>query len=264
LKPFVVPILLYHSVSDAPPDWIAPFTVSPEVFARHLELISSLDRQVLSVSQMADRLEASSAWSDNAVVLTFDDGFADMADVVAPALAERGFPATLYVTTGVLSGRRGPRMAHRLPPAATLEWRQLPALEDAGIEIGAHTQSHPALDVLSPAEAFGEVRDCKRYLEDELGHEVRSFAYPHGHHDQRVISMVQRAGYHSACAVKNALSSTGDDRFALSRLTVMTDTPIERFGQWLHGKGAPLGSSRRRWRTRLGRQYRRLAAREWR
>jgi peptidoglycan/xylan/chitin deacetylase (PgdA/CDA1 family) len=263
LTPFVVPILLYHSISETPPDWIAPFTVRPDVFARHLELISSLRCQVLSVSQMVDRLEAGSPWSDRVVVLTFDDGFADMADVVAPVLAERGFPATLYVTTGALSGRRS-GLASRLPPAATLEWRQLPGLEQAGIEIGAHTQSHPALDVLSAPEAFAEIRDSKSCLEDELGHEVRSFAYPHGHHDRRVISMVQRAGYDSACAVKNALSSTGDDPFALSRLTVMAATPPERLGQWLLGKGAPLCSRRRRWRTRLGRQYRRLAAWEWR
>lgn len=34
-----VPILLYHSISPDPPDWIAPFTISPATFRAHLDVV---------------------------------------------------------------------------------------------------------------------------------------------------------------------------------------------------------------------------------
>ena len=143
LTPLAVPILLYHAVDDSPPGWIAPFTVKPEVLYRHLDLIAALGCQPLTVTEMADRLQPGRAWPDRPVVITFDDGFADVASVVAPALAARGFPATVYVTTGALSA--GPTCTpHRLPQAAMLRWDQLSALEAGGIELGAHTLDAPA------------------------------------------------------------------------------------------------------------------------
>jgi peptidoglycan/xylan/chitin deacetylase (PgdA/CDA1 family) len=255
-----VPILLYHSVSESPPTWIAPFTVHPDVFAQHLKIIAAAGCHALTVSEMVDRLGAGDSLPDRVVVITLDDGFVDTADVVAPALAARGWPATLYVTTAALSGP-GSTSTHRLPPAPMLGWTQLPGLELLGLEIGAHTQTHPALDILSDPAALEEIQGSKVRLEDALGHPVRTFAYPHGHHDRRVSALVQHAGFDSACAVKNALSSAGDDRFGLARLTVMASTSPPLLAAWVTGHGAPVSSSRRKLRTRAGRHYRRLAAR---
>ncbi len=289
MMPLAVPILLYHAVDESPPGWIAPYTVKPDVFRRHLDLIASLGCQPLTVTEMAERLQPGRSWPDRPVVITIDDGFADVASVVAPALAAQGFPATLYVTTAALSA--GPTSApcgvgptgapcgvgptgtpcgvgptgapHRLPQAAMLRWDQLPALEADGIELGAHTLTHPPLDILPEGMAYTEIKDSKVVLEDALGHPVRSFAYPHGHHDRRVTTLVRHAGFDSACAVKNALSSATDDAFALSRLTVLASTPDGTLEQWLLGSGAPRCSPRRKLRTRAGRQYRRFVAREW-
>jgi len=255
----LIPILLYHSVNESPPAWIAPFTVTPEAFTEHLDLMVALDCQPLAVSALVDRLASGQPLPARPVVITFDDGFADTASISAPVLAARGFPATVYVTTAALSGRLS-TPCHRLPPAPMLSWDQLPQLERQGIELGAHTLTHPALDILPERPAFTEIRDSKLVLEAALGHLVRSFAYPHGHHDRRVADLVRRAGFDSACAVKERLSGAADDRFALSRLTVMASTPVARLEQWLLGRGAPSCSPRRKLRTRAGRQYRRFLA----
>jgi peptidoglycan/xylan/chitin deacetylase (PgdA/CDA1 family) len=257
-----VPILLYHSVDQKPSRWIAPFTITPEVFQEHLDVIASLNCQPLTVSALVDCLRSERPLPARPVIITFDDGFADMAATVAPGLARRGFPATLYVTTAALLGGPIPT-PHRLPPAAMLSWDQLSRLEADGIEVGAHTLTHPALDTVSERTAFTEIGGSKAALEEALGHPVRSFAYPHGHHDRRVTTLVRRAGFDSACAVKNTLSSAADDQFALSRMTVMAVTSAGCLEQWLLGQGAPLWSPRTRWRTRAGRQYRRFVSRAW-
>ena len=54
--PRLVPILLYHSVSANPPDWIGPFAVSPASFSGHLDAVLASGRQPLTVSQLVDGL----------------------------------------------------------------------------------------------------------------------------------------------------------------------------------------------------------------
>jgi len=82
-----------------------------------------------------------------------------------------------------------------------------------------------------------EVDEPKRRLEDQLGHQLASFAYPHGYSSRRVREAVAAAGYTSACAVKHALSGPGDDRYALARVVVDADTTAEGLERMLRGDG---------------------------
>jgi hypothetical protein len=72
-----------------------------------------------------------------------------------------------------------------------------------------------------------------------------------------VRRLVIDCGYQSACAVKNALSSTTDDAFSLARLTVEASTPPSRIAAWVAGEGAPVAWTRERLRTRAWRLCRR-------
>jgi hypothetical protein len=73
--------------------------------------------------------------------------------------------------------------------------------------------------------------------------------------------VVAEAGYTSACAVKNAMSHTGDDRFAIARLMLEATHTRDDFLRMLSGEGVPVAGSRDRWKTRGWRIARRgLAA----
>jgi peptidoglycan/xylan/chitin deacetylase (PgdA/CDA1 family) len=141
-----------------------------------------------------------------------------------------------------------------------LDWSLLRDVAEAGTEIGAHSHTHPHLDTLSPAHAQDEVVRPKRLLEDELQREVPSFAYPNGYSSASVRRLVRDAGYRSACSVKNAFSSPGDDRFSLARLTVRSTTSLTEIEEWLGGRGAPPAPQRELARTRGWRLYRRAKA----
>jgi peptidoglycan/xylan/chitin deacetylase (PgdA/CDA1 family) len=251
----VVPILLYHSVSDDPASWIRRFAVTPEAFRAHLALVAEHGAEALTVSGFVDALaHGPEALPARPVLITFDDGFADFHEHALPALADRGLASTLYVTTGFLGRRTGPGEASG---ERMLDWRQLAEVRDAGVEIGGHTHSHPQLDTLRPARAGDEVVRCKSLLEERLGVAVGSFAYPHGYFGPRVRRLVVEAGYSSACGVKNAFSSPGDDPFSLARLTVEATTPPSRIAAWLAGEGADSAWTSERVRTRAWRLYRR-------
>jgi peptidoglycan/xylan/chitin deacetylase (PgdA/CDA1 family) len=232
-----VPILLYHAVAPCPPAWIAPFAVSPQTFAAHMDAVAASGRVPLTVSQYTDAVRAGDP-PPRAVLITADDGFADFAEHALPPLQERGLPSTLYVSTGSLAGGPGETV---LPDADMLHARDLPGLESAGVEIGAHSHTHRQLDLLPEGECAAELSRSAAILADVLGHPVRSFAYPHGYWHRRVRRQVAEAGFDSACGVANVLSTVHEHPLALSRLMVRHDTDLTTLASWL---AASAGASR--------------------
>jgi peptidoglycan/xylan/chitin deacetylase (PgdA/CDA1 family) len=254
--PVLVPILLYHSVSDDPPPFARPYSVAPAAFARHLDAVVARGLVALTVGGYADALERDDrARLERAVVITFDDGLADFATEALPALQARGLASTLFVTTGCLAGGTAP--AHPGIARHALRWSQLPGLRESGVEIGGHSHSHPHLDTLSARAAREEIGRCTASLEDALGAPVASFAYPHGYSSPRVRAVTRAAGYRAACGVKDTFSSPEDDRFALARLMLRADTPAARVERWLDRLDAPRPVLRESVRTRGWRLWRR-------
>ena len=230
-----VPVLLYHSISADPPDWIAPFSVSPDTFAAHLDEVVASGRQPVTASQFADGLRGKAMMPARPVLITVDDGFADFAESALPALTERRLVSTLYITTGALADR--PRETV-LPPAVMLRTADLAGLEASGVEIGAHSHTHRQMDLLPEREAAAELRRSGDLIGDALGHRVRSFAYPHGYYKPRMLRQVAAAGFDSACTVANALSGGHDHPLAFSRFMVYADTGPGTVAGWLNGAGA--------------------------
>jgi peptidoglycan/xylan/chitin deacetylase (PgdA/CDA1 family) len=238
-----VPILLYHAVTDDPPAWIAPFAVSSAAFAGHLDAVVASGRQPLTVSQYADGLRGRAALPPRSVLITVDDGFADFAGNALPVLTARKLPSTLYVATGALADRSHDCV---LPPARMLRTADLTGLEEAGVEIGAHSHTHRQLDLLPAHEVAAELSRSGDLLAQALGHRIRSFAYPHGYWRPGVRSLVGEAGFDSACAVGNTLSSGRDHPLALSRLMVTASTDSARVASWLNGSGVGVLSRKHR------------------
>lgn len=105
-----------------------------------------------------------------------------------------------------------------------MDWSELRAMADAGIEIGAHTHSHPILTRLTDAAAANEIQRSRHDLEARLGRPVRHFAYPNGggviNHDARIAHLVQSAGFDSAATSVNGVLRLGADPYRISRLGV--------------------------------------------
>ncbi|WP_262386738.1 polysaccharide deacetylase family protein [Streptomyces sp. TRM49041] len=229
-----IPVLLYHAVMDDPPDWIAEFTVTPQQFREHLDAVVGSGRSAVPLSVLADHLAGRGDLPERAVVLTFDDGFADLPGPTAEALAARSLPATAYLTTGAIT----PGRSSLLPPAPMMALGQAPRLEQYGIEIGAHTVTHPQLDTLTPRDLRRELRESRLVLEGALGHAVTHLAYPHGYNSRAVRHAARAAGYTSAVAVRHALSSRTDETYRIARLIVRRGHTVADVEDWMAGRGA--------------------------
>lgn len=249
-------MLLYHAVMDDPPEWIAEFTVTPRRFAAHLDAVADSGRTPVTVSALADHLAGRAPLPPRPVVLTFDDGFADLPGPTAAALAERNLPGTAYLTTGAIT----PSGRSLLPPAPMMRLQKAPLLEQAGLEVGAHTVTHAQLDTLGRHALERELRDAKRVLEDTLGHPVRHLAYPHGYNSAAVRRAAALAGYETAAAVRHALSSQRDERYRVARLIVRRSHTAADVRAWMRGEGARVAPYRDGVLTVGWRWYRRARA----
>lgn len=221
-----VPILLYHSIGSTTSADYAQWCVDPNLFDEHLDVVAQLGFTTMTVSDFVDR-RSDGALPTKPCLITFDDGRADFLDGAMPQLERHGMPATMYMVSGLIGGRSSwlPMTEERDQPM--LGWHDLRAIDAAGIEIGAHSDTHVELDIVRSGRLDAEVADSRARLSDGLGTAVRSFAYPHGYHSARVVHAVRGAGYDSAVAVKDRWSHDDDDRFALARMFVWSSTSAE-------------------------------------
>ena len=141
-----IPVLLYHSVSDQPSRALVEYTISTGLLAEHAAAIAEQGWRVVTISDLERIIADGSCQDQPSLAITFDDGFADNAEHAAGVLSEFGLQATLYVTTGSIGGSCESLGSGGRRPMAS--WAQLQDLASAGWEIGAHSVTHPELDIL--------------------------------------------------------------------------------------------------------------------
>jgi len=99
--------LAYHRIANVEAADLVGYrgnvSASPEAFAQQLDWLA--DRfTVVSLDSVLAWMEGETDLPSRPAVMTFDDGYADNLEVAAPLLAERGMPATLFLTTGPTDG----------------------------------------------------------------------------------------------------------------------------------------------------------------
>lgn len=119
------------------------------------------------------------------------------------------------------------------PPtwADPMSWSELRDLADDGHEIGGHSVSHALLPQVDDGALVGELEGCKATLEEKLGRRIRSFAYPNGSHDDRVVSATRRAGYDNAVTTRAGLHRADDDLFRIRRIDLQEELNFGSLGR---------------------------------
>ena len=130
---------------------------------------------VVDADAAAERLAAGWPSRDRAFLLTFDDGYADTADVAMPVLRAEGVPATVFLVADWIDGPpASPRARSHMTRTDIRAWL------DAGLQVGSHTATHRNLGSLDEAAVGEELARSRRVLSDLVGRPVDHFACPWG------------------------------------------------------------------------------------
>ena len=120
-----------------------------------------------------------------------------------------------------------------LPHDLMMTAHEVKAMRHAGMQIGAHTVSHPILARLTDEQARQEIGDSKIFLERLLGERVGLFAYPNGKPGEdyipQSVDVVRSLGFDAAVSTQWGASGTDDDPFQIRRFTPWDKSRL-RFG----------------------------------
>jgi peptidoglycan/xylan/chitin deacetylase (PgdA/CDA1 family) len=113
-----------------------------------------------------------------------------------------------------------------------LTWDQAREMNDAGVEIGSHTVSHPLLTYEDAASVEWELMRSKQTLEEKLGKKIRAFAYPNGDWSERVREQAAKAGYGCAFTTQPSWHDRRENPYTISRLVLHEGNIASHEGQF--------------------------------
>src|ERR1700694_2981143 len=197
--------LLYHAIAEPPPGCDAEalrLFVTPRNFERQMATLAGRGYRSLRLGEFAQRLREGP--DDRTVLITFDDAYSHVDQVVTPILRRHGFSAVMFVPWAHVGHRN------------SWDWRhaRLAALEIAGLgqlrgmlgvwELASHGLHHVDLRSLRPASRRRELAAAREGLSELVGRPVRGGAYPFGGHDAAVRKDVAVVGYKLAFTASGA------------------------------------------------------------
>ncbi len=102
-------------------------------------------------------------------------------------------------------------------PCELAEWPLAARLAEAGMEVGAHTLTHPFLTLVPPAEQRREIAESAALAAARTGAEVTGLAYPVGDHDERTVEAARAARLAYAVTTAAGDCTPGTPAFRLPR-----------------------------------------------
>jgi peptidoglycan/xylan/chitin deacetylase (PgdA/CDA1 family)/glycosyltransferase involved in cell wall biosynthesis len=214
-------VLAYHAVADLSGDrLLADYGVPPERFARQLDRLQRDGWQFVTHDQFLDALAGDVVLPERAVLVTFDDAYADLLTTASPILAERGVPAVVFA----LSERIGATNDWRRSGATELQLLDAEGLRHVsahGIVVGSHGATHSSLVGLSERELERELQESADRIAALGLPRPTVFAYPYGDWSAAVAAAVARAGYRAAFTVTPGVVRHSHDPYALPRIEVL-------------------------------------------
>lgn len=207
-------ILMYHRVNDDLP--AGELVVPVAQFRQQMKYLAA-QCEVMSLERLLDDGQGTMDEGRKKVAITFDDGYRDNYLNAYPVLKELEFPATIFLTTGMIgTDKKRPRYQD-MPSPDMLSWAEVEEMTRSGMTFGPHTVSHPHLSALSCEEQKKEIGESiEMLLRKGLGGEAREkreenkttiFCYPYGDYNAETLNILKGLGIKLAATIKPGVNN---------------------------------------------------------
>jgi Predicted xylanase/chitin deacetylase len=214
-------VLGYHAIEDWADDpALRRYAVPRQRFVEQLKSLTNRGFNFVTPDMVAAFLTGEAPLPRRAVLLTFDDCYADLADVAREILRPRGIEAVAFAVTAVGSATNEWDQGAGGRPHDLLAPHEFKQLASSGVEVGSHGRTHRSLVEGTDEERREEIEGSADDLEALGLPRPRFFAYPYGEVDERARRAVRDAGYIAGFGIEDAWVERGGDRFSLPRIIV--------------------------------------------
>ncbi len=260
-------VLAYHSVVDESAaenqKQYFPQTISAQMLIKHFNWLKENGYNVISWQQVIDAENGKGTLPDNAVLLSFDDGYETMYNVVFPLLKAYNYPAVFAPVTGWLDTPENQKIAYAdkmLDRSVFATWAQVKEMEQSGlVEVASHTHNlHNGINanpsgsqlpaVIAPEYKNGkyETEDAyKNRLKSDFAHTVqtlvnhigkkpRVMVWPYGQFNDVAVQLARQAGMpHYFSLGEKIVNKVGDKH--IGRLLLNAETDLNTVKNYLDG-----------------------------
>lgn len=221
-----VPILMYHYISELPPDADSirrGLTVAPALFEAQLQALKEQGYQTVLLRELIETLNTGKPLPEKSIVLTFDDGYIDAYTVAFPLLQRYGFVGEFFVLS---------TPAHFEAPAY-MTWAEMREMAEGGMSIQAHGRDHYDLRNRSVDFLVYQILGIKEAVEAHTDQPALFFCYPSGRYDALVLKVVESAGYWGGVTTEWGVTQRLDNRYTWPRLRVHGTWSLAQFTKML-------------------------------
>lgn len=260
-------VLAYHSVVDESAaenqKQYFPQTISAQMLIKHFNWLKENGYNVISWQQVIDAENGKGTLPDNAVLLSFDDGYETMYNVVFPLLKAYNYPAVFAPVTGWLDTPANKKIAYAdkmLDRSVFATWAQVKEMEQSGlVEVASHTHNlHNGINanpsggqlpaVIAPEYKNGKYETEDAYknrlksdftrsvqtLVNRIGKKPRVMVWPYGQFNDVAVQLARQAGMpHYFSLGEKIINKVGDKH--IGRLLLNAETDLNTVKNYLDG-----------------------------
>jgi peptidoglycan/xylan/chitin deacetylase (PgdA/CDA1 family) len=225
-------VVVFHSVTRQRSD--GTLRCSLEDFERYCAFFARHFR-VETFTRVVERLQRHEPLNGELSV-TFDDGYADNAELALGVLGRWHLPATFFISTGfVESDTQSPWDQKANVRSRWMSWPQVAQLTAAGHEIGSHTVSHANLAELQGADIASELRRSRDDLSTRAGIVAKHLAVPYGRRFpslEQTVAIAREQGFASVSLCRGGLADHANSGQWIERWPIDATAYLSPFG-WI-------------------------------
>ena len=260
-------VLAYHSVVDESAaenqKQYFPQTISAQMLIKHFNWLKENGYNVISWQQVIDAENGKGTLPDNAVLLSFDDGYETMYNVVFPLLKAYNYPAVFAPVTGWLDTPANQKITYAdkmLDRSVFVTWSQVKEMKQSGlVEVASHTHNlHNGINanpsggqlpsVIAPEYKNGKYETEDAYknrlksdfartvqtLVNRIGKKPRVMVWPYGQFNDVAVQLARQAGMtHYFSLGEKIINKVGDKH--IGRLLLNAETDLNTVKNYLDG-----------------------------
>ena len=223
-----VAVLMYHHIHDTDR---SSATITTKLFRDQLSYLRQKGYRFITMDQFRAFMNGGPV-PENAVLVTFDDGYESFYTNAYPILRQMNVPAVNFVITGTLDQPKSGYVPYLSPDDIERMTRESDlvsmqchthALHDAPggkpllisrLTVGGQTET----DAQYGRRVTGDIETCVRRLQPLNSATVDALAYPYGEYTKEAADLARQAGIKYAFTIVPAMATRNADPLSIPRL----------------------------------------------